>query len=306
MRSGIPKTAIIGASGFLGRHFLPAYRKLYPDCVGTIKGYPDHGSGHLYHLDLNSPDITDLRLSARGHKEALIFAATTRVNISEDEKIAARKANVDGTLELIRQLTEEGIKPVFFSSAYVFDGEKGAYTSESRVNPITEYGKQKADVEARIAPITGGNFLVVRLSKIFSRVKEDGTFLDEIARVLSSGGVYRAAFDQILCPTLVTDIIDAVGLLQAKGATGIINVCSPEVWSRYDLAAALAGSMGVAADKVIRAPLDEIMASSKCPKNTSMVSGISLRPDRDFTPISICIEQTAKRWKVDSKDKVKL
>ncbi|MDD5108737.1 MAG: sugar nucleotide-binding protein [Candidatus Omnitrophica bacterium] len=295
MNTDIPKTAIIGASGFLGRYFLPAYRKIYPDCIATVKNGSVEDQ-HMYDLDLYKPNIAGLQLAKRHYKEALIFAAITRVNITEKEKVEVRKANVDGTFELIRQLTEEGVKPVFFSSSYVFDGKTGSYTDQSPVNPIIEYGKQKAEVEAQISAITKENFLVIRLCKIFSLVKEDKTFLDEIAGILSSGGTYRAAYDQIFCPTLVTDVIAAVSLLQSQGSTGIINVCSPEVWSRYDLAIVLARLMGVSTDKVIRASLDEIMISPRYPKNTSMISGIVLKPVSDFTPISICLEQTARHW----------
>lgn len=295
MDKSIPKTAIIGASGLLGRYFLSAYRQIYPDCIGTVKDAADE-SRNIYKLDLYKPDISKLRLAEKHHKEALILAAVTKVNIPEEEKIRARGANVDGTLELIRQLAAEGIKPVYFSSPYVFDGQAGNYTDESPLNPAIEYGKQKAIIESEIAAITRGNFLVVRISKIFSMAREDNTFLDEIARTLLSGGAYRAAFDQILCPTLVTDLVDAVSVLQEKRAAGIINVCSPEVWSRYDLAVALAESMGVEKDKIIKTSLVEIMKNAKYPKNTSMVSTAALRFNRAFTPMSACIEKTARNW----------
>jgi dTDP-4-dehydrorhamnose reductase len=295
MHTDIPKTAVIGASGLLGRYFLSAYRRVFPDCIGTVKETPDE-SRNIHNLDLCKPDITKFRLAEKQYKEALILAAVTKVNIPEEEKIEARKVNVEGTLELIRQLVEEGIKPVYFSSSYVFDGQRGGYTDESPINPVIEYGRQKAVIESKIAAIAKGNFLVVRMSKIFSLVKEDNTFLDEIARVLLTGGTYRAAFDQILCPTLITDLIDVVSLLQSRGSTGFINVCSPEAWSRYDLAVALAKSMGISADKVTRASLSEIMKNPKYPKNTSMVSKVMSASGLAVMPISACIERTARNW----------
>lgn len=295
METGFQKTAIIGASGLLGRYFLSAYRRVYPNCIGTIKENPDENR-NIYQLDLYKPDITKLKLAKKRHKEALILAAVTKVNIREEEKIKARGANVDGTLELIRQLTEEGIKPVYFSSPYVFDGKAGGYTDESPLNPVIEYGRQKAIIESRIAAITKGNFLVVRISKIFSLVKEDNTFLDEMARILLEGGTYRGAYDQILCPTLITDLIGAVSSLQAKASTGIVNVCSPEVWPRYDLAVFLAKSMGISTDKVIRSSLSDIMKNPHYPKNTSMIPSLALSPSSAFTPMSECIEQTARNW----------
>ena len=39
----IPKTAIIGASGMIGRAFLAQFRRYYPDCVGTTRKNPAEG-----------------------------------------------------------------------------------------------------------------------------------------------------------------------------------------------------------------------------------------------------------------------
>ena len=76
--------------------------------------------------------------------QALILVAVTKIDTCEEEKAMTRRVNVDGTLELIRQLVNEGIKPVFFSSDYVFDGDTGGYLDESPLNPINEYGHQKS------------------------------------------------------------------------------------------------------------------------------------------------------------------
>ncbi len=295
MHKDIPKTVIIGAFGFLGKYFLAAYKEIYPDCVGTTKGVVD-GASDFHFLDLSNPDIKSLRLLEMEYKEALIFAAVTKINICEEEKLMTRKVNVDGTLELIRQLIDEGIKPIFFSSDYVFDGKEGSYRDDSPVNPMTEYGKQKAEVEAKMAAITKGNFLVVRLSKIFTLTKNDNTLLDEMARILSSGGVVQAAYDQIFCPTLITDIINALSWLQVEKVTGIVNACSPEAWSRYDLAVSLAKTMKVDVNKVRKASLSEIMTNKERPKNTSMISSALLKDSVFFTPMTTCIKRIASNW----------
>ena len=295
MNTNIPKTAIIGASGFLGQAFLSAYRQVYSDCIGTTRSSVDEKK-NLFFLDLLNLDLESLHLINSDHKEALILAGVTKIDSCEREKEKTWKVNVDATLELIRQLADEGIKPIFFSSDYVFDGKDGFYTDGSATNPTTEYGKQKAEIESRIASITKGNFLVVRLGKIFSLRKEDNSLLDEMAHILSLGGAINAAFDQIFCPTLITDVVDAVSWLQAKGTTGIVNVCSPEIWSRYDLAISLAQAMGLDSNKVIKVSLDKIFFNPKLPKNTAMLSSVALKTYVDFTPISVCVERVADNW----------
>ncbi len=290
----IPKSVIIGAYGFLGRNFLAIYRTVHPDCVGTARKPSD---ANVFYMDLVAPNISPLRLADTGHKEALILAAITKIDRCEKEKELTRKINVEGTLELIRQLVVEGIKPIFFSSDYVFNGISGNYTDDAPTNPITEYGRQKAEIEDKIGEISHGNYLVVRLSKVFSIEKSDNSLLDEMAHTLVSGGILRAAFDQIFCPTLISDVINTVVYLQAKGTKGIVNVCSPEVWSRYDLALAIANAKGIDKGKVIRISLDELGFKSNRPKNTSMIAKrLSSETLLAFTPISKCIEIVARNW----------
>ncbi len=296
----VPKTAIIGATGFLGRNFLSPYRSLWPDCIATSRR---EAGENIQFLDLASPDISSLRLAETGHKEALILAGVTKVEMCEQNKEVTRKINVDGTLELIRQLVSEGIKPIFFSSDYVFDGSKAPYHDSDSTNPVTEYGKQKAEVERRICEIIPGNHLIIRLSKVFGLKKGDGTLFDEMAKILRSGGILRAAFDQVFCPTYVSDVLRAVLLLQSGKANGIVHVCPPEAWSRYNLAVALAKAMRIEAGKVCRISIDEISVSCKRPKNTSMTCSALLTGEGfSFTPIAACIDKAASNWRADEKE----
>ena len=283
----VPKTAVIGADGFLGVNFFKSCRDLYPDCVGTL----------ISNLDLIKPDIGPFSLAKSAHQEALILAGITKIVECQNDPPGTRKINVSGTLELIRQLVQEGIKPVFFSSDHVFDGKKGSYAEDSAVNPLTEYGKQKAEVESGIKELTRGNYLVVRLSKVFSTGGKDGTLLNQMAGTLLRGETIRAAYDQLFCPTFVNDVVAAVKWAQGERVSGIINVCSPESWSRYDLAVTLAKKLGVDAVRVEKATLDEVTAGIKYPKNTTMVSKVLPRNRITFKPIMECIDEVVQKCK---------
>lgn len=291
----IPKTAVIGVSGFLGSAFLAAYRHAYPDCIGATR---KREGNNIFPLDLLTPNIAPIHLAETQHKEALIFAGISKISKCETEKQLTRRVNIDGTLELIRQLVSEGIKPIFASSDYVFDGNTGNYLDDSPTYPITEYGFQKAEVERRIGEVSNGDYLVIRLSKIFSLRKEDETLLDEMAHVLSLEKTLRAAYDQIFCPTLLSDLIRIVANLQMYRTTGIVNVCSPEVWSRYDLALEIAKAMKVNTKRVSQISLDEFGFELKRPKNTSMKIDRLLRETQcTFTPTVKCIGRVADNWR---------
>jgi len=296
-KKNIPKTAIFGASGFLGSNFLREHRKVQPDCIATQRTISKEKE--TFSFDLLDFDIRDLPLVSMNHKEALIFAGISQIAECEKDKQLSWRVNVEGTLKLIKQLTDLGIKPIFFSSDYVFDGNGKNYLDSSPTSPQNEYGKQKAEVESKIEKITKGNYLVVRLSKVFSLEKGDGTLLDEMASILFRGGKLRTAYDQIFCPTLVSDVINAVVSLQCKGTKGIVNVCSPETWSRSDITLELAKSMNAEMTNIQKISIDDLNANIAYPKNTSMKIDLLLKETNcAFTPISECIDTVAKNWKI--------
>lgn len=291
-----PKTAIIGATGFIGKFFLAAHRKIHRDCVGTSK---DANSQETSYLDLLSPSIVPLKLAESGHREALIFAGVAEVATCEKEKDLTRKINVDGTLNLIEQLFSEGIKPVFFSTPAVFDGVSGLYDEEDFPHPVNEYARQKAEVETHIKKICNkGGYLIVRLAKTFSVDKGDGTILDQMASILKSGGFIRAAYDQIFSLIYVLDLLEIVSILQVKGVTGVINITPPEAWSRYDLALAIANCMGVSPQHIEKISLTDLHEPFNRPHNTSMKADKMIRETGyQFTPTIQYIERIAENWR---------
>lgn len=292
----VPKTAVIGATGFIGKFFFAAHRRIHRDCMGTSR---DTGREDMSYLDLFSPEIAPLKLAKSGHQAALILAGIAKLAACEKEKKLTRKINVDGTLDFVQHLVDEGIKPIFFSSDNVFDGVTGLYDEESLPNPLNEYGRQKAEVESRMKEIcTKGNYLIVRISKVFSLDKGDGTLFDEMASILKSGGLVRAAYDQIFSPIFVLDLVKLVTILQMKGVTGVININSPEIWSRYDLALALAQCMGVSSDRIEKISLTDLREGFSRSKNTTMKTDKLLRgTGYKFTPMMRYIERIAESWK---------
>ncbi len=294
----VPKTAIIGASGFIGKALLSLHRKTHPDCVGTAL---NQLKGDLKYLDLLSCDIAPLKLAESGHQDAIITAGIARIIVPQKEKEYTKKVT-QGTLKLIQQLADEGIKPIFISSECVFDGRTGNYDDDAPVNPVNEYGKQKAEIEQGMQEICKGRYLIARFSKVFTLEKKDGSIFDEMAAALTSGGTIRAAYDQIFSPTLLSDAINALKILQTKNATGAFNISTTEVWSRYDLALIMADHLGVGHEKVERISLDDLneVINNEVftrPKNTSLNVMKLIRETKSaFTPITQCMEIIAKKW----------
>ena len=264
------KTAVIGASGYIGNHLMNKYREQYPDVVGTTFS---NSFNDLHPFDIRKPEISNLNLEETGHKAVIITVAKSNIAYCENNPINAYKVNVEGTIKLIKQLSKTSLKIIFLSTDYVFDGIKGNFDDKHFLGPSTNYGKHKEIIENQIKILTD-NFLVLRLSKIYGLEKGDNTILDEAANLLSEGMELSAATDQFFCPTLVHDLIDVVIEIQKKDLKGYLNVCSPEIWSRFKMHSKLAQSMGVDKKLVKKIKLYDFPQMVGRPLDTSMVTTI--------------------------------
>jgi dTDP-4-dehydrorhamnose reductase len=259
------KTFVFGCTGFVGKALLNALRVLYPDTNGSSS----KNSGSYYYVNFLEPDISHLKLADQGYTSAVICSAVTSVEQCELDSDLSSKINVDGTLEIIRQLHDQGIKPVFLSSDYVFDGQTGNYPDTSAVNPVNLYGKQKVIVESTMPSLCGNEYLILRLSKLYSI--ESDSFLQPIIDNLLLGKQIHAAYDQIFSPTLIDDIIRALFLLLQDNYNGIFNVCAPDALSRYDIIMQIAHACNVSTETIKKISIDDIGELFRRPHNTSMV-----------------------------------
>jgi dTDP-4-dehydrorhamnose reductase len=248
-------------------------------------------------VDLAAPDVRPLKLRESGHHYAILTAAVTGLARCEQDREYTRARNVTGTLELARQLAEEGVTPVFFSTDNVFDGRGGPYPDEAPTNPPNEYGAQKAEVERRLPEVCQGRCLILRLGKVFGLVRGDRTLLDEMADRLTKGQEVAAARDMVFCPVLVGDVVRAVLALGGVGATGLFNVCGPEAWSRFDLARAVAEALGADPALVRGMSLDDLKEPFGRPRRVHLLCRrLRATVDLEFQPLATSIAAVTRQY----------
>ncbi len=265
---------IIGSHGFIGKHLA---KSIQPKYYTSRKGGP-------YTLDLAKPSLKTLPLNEISH--GIIAAACTNIPYCEKFPQETHQINVQGTLDVVKELVDHGTFPIVLSSDYVFDGVKGDYTEASPLSPINSYGKQKAELECRIGEITNGNHLILRLSKIYSLERDDGTLLDEMASTLNKGLPLQVATDQIFCPLSIIDLVKIVLQLIENNHVGLYNLGSLDKVSRFHLAKTLASALKLPSTKVIPIQLNSLNPSFSRPLNTSLCSE-KIFNLLDYTPLSV-------------------
>lgn len=218
---------VVGSRGLIGN----ALDKAWNPSIAT----------NSQELDLNHPSLDSLPIRDETH--LIIAAAQTKPAVCEKNPHKSRKVNVEGTLYLAKLAAERGITPVLFSTDYVFDGVLGVYSESSPHSPLNEYGKQKSLLEKMIPDATDGNYLLLRLSKIYTTTPNDRTLLDEIFSKLQEESPFLAATDQIFNPLHIDDLLVIMEALIKEKKTGLYNVAGKEVVSRFDLAKAICQSL---------------------------------------------------------------
>jgi dTDP-4-dehydrorhamnose reductase len=139
---------------------------------------------------------------------------------------------------------EHNIKMVYYSTDYVFDGEKGEpYTEDDRPSPVNYYGVTKLEGENRIAAILD-NFLILRVAWLFAnhkkafvnKVIEKGRKQVDLKKEGILGEPEKIVDDQIGSPTYAYDVARQTKKILETELSGIYHCVSEGATSRYSLA----------------------------------------------------------------------
>lgn len=140
------KVLFTGGSGLLGGEF----KKLAPDM-----DYPESSV-----FDITNYAQMDKYLEDKEIDMIIHAAAFTSPPKADEEPIKALEANIIGTANVVKLCMERGIKLVYISTDYVFDGEQGNYKESDPVNPVNNYAISKLGGECAVRLFD--NSLVIR------------------------------------------------------------------------------------------------------------------------------------------------
>ena len=139
---------------------------------------------------------------------------------------ARARVNVSQTLALIEHLLELGIHVLFLSTNQVFDGTTPNVPAAAPHSPVSEYGRQKAQVEAALCRHIdrGAPVAILRLAKV---VSPHMALINGWIEALSSGLPIQAFDDMRVAPTPIELVTGAIAALLQDRATGIFQLTGP-------------------------------------------------------------------------------
>lgn len=221
--------AVIGSNGQLGSDLVESWSSAGCDVAG------------LTHADIRVEDVDSVRSVLAALKPSLVLntAAFHNVPKCEEQPDVSFAVNGKGSLNVARVCEDIGAACVYFSTDYVFDGQKRApYTENDIPNPLNVYAATKLFGEYSALNYCRRGF-VLRVSGIYGRVPsraKGGNFVTTMVRLAKEKPEVRVVTDEILTPTPTADIAAASLHILEEGEPGLYHVTSEGECSWFEFA----------------------------------------------------------------------
>ena len=228
------KAMILGATGLLGKDLMREWKE--DEVLG---------------LGSRDVDIRDAqRVQAvvqRARPDWIVLAAAyANVDGCESNPELAFSVNRDGAVNVALAARSVGVKLVFLSSDYVFDGKKTSpYETADPRNPQSVYGRSKAEAEVRLLEILP-DCCIARTSWLFGTGGK--CFPDTILKLAANQPALEVVNDQRGCPTYSVDVARAIIALCRKNAGGIVHVTNAGHCSWFEFARQIVKDAGLATE----------------------------------------------------------
>lgn len=208
-------------------------------------------------FDLAEPEEMAAVLADLAVEVFLHPAGITGVDAAEEDPEVAMRVNAGSAGEIARWAAGRGVRMVYFSTDYVFGGERpGLRAEEDAPGPLGAYGASKLAGERRV--LAAGNHLVCRVSWVFG--PEKASFIDQVMADALAGRPLAAVADKESLPTRTRDLCGWVAALLERRAEGVWHLCNPGVpVSWHGLAERVVRAMmeaGRLAERPVVAPLE--------------------------------------------------
>ena len=266
------KLLINGGSGLLGASIIYELNRYFE--IYAIYNVHNIRSRYARYIKLDLTDKEKTKKIIEKIKPHIIIhtAALTDVDLCELKPGLAKKRNVEATANIANICRNLGIKLVYISTDYVFDGKKGNYTELDKTNPLGVYAQTKLDGEKTIKKLNG--HLIIRTSIYGWNIQKKQSFVEWVISNLREGKEINVITDQRTSIIFVNNLAKILKLMLDKHLEGIYNAASRNSLTRYELALKTADIFGL--NKTLIKPttteglMKKVVWKAERPKNISL------------------------------------
>ena len=253
---------ITGSKGQLGTDLLRECEKRGIETIGV----------DIQEMDITNKDAVEKVMKdtyADTPYDAVIHcAAHTAVDRAEDEPELVRLINATGTDYIASVCADLGVKMMYISTDYVFDGEgERPWEPDDERHPLNVYGQMKYEGELAVEKHLS-NYFIVRISWVFGL--RGNNFIRTMIRLGKERGAVSVVNDQIGSPTYTPDLAVLLLDMVATEKYGRYHAANEGIISWYDYAVEIFKQAGMEDVQVTPVSSEAFAAKAKRPHNSRM------------------------------------
>ena len=223
-------------------------------------------------VDVEEMDITDAAAVEKGMKaqelDAVIHcAAYTAVDAAEDNREICMRVNADGTRNIARVCKELGLKMVYISTDYVFDGKgERPWEPDDARSPLNVYGESKYEGELAVEEYLD-KYFIVRIAWVFG--VNGKNFIKTMLKLAENHKELNVVNDQTGSPTYTYDLAVLLVDMVETEKYGRYHATNEGLCTWYEFAQEIFRQAGVDV-KVNPVASEEFPAKAERPHNSRM------------------------------------
>lgn len=248
---------VTGAKGQLGSDVMQRLSEIGAEAIGA----------DIDRLDITDEKAVDLFFK-ESHADGVIHcAAYTNVDLAESQKEICRKINADGTRNIAAACEKYGMKLLYLSTDYVFDGRGSEpFETDSPKAPCNFYGETKLEGETEAARLCKRLF-IVRISWVFG---ENGkNFVKTMLRLAAERSEISVVCDQTGSPTYTKDLAVLLCEMISGCKYGVYHATNEGVCSWAEFADKIM-ELSKSETKIIPIPSSQYKSAAVRPANSRL------------------------------------
>jgi dTDP-4-dehydrorhamnose reductase len=227
-------------------------------------------------VDITNKSLLQKAFLANKEAEIVIhLAAFTDVNLAwkqrGDKKGLCYQVNVIGTKNIAELCAQHNKYLIHISTDFVFDGtKKTLYNEDDKPNPIEWYGKTKYWAEKEVEK-SAADYCIARIAFPFrANFPPKLDLVRKIIKGFKEDSLPPVFSDQIITPTFIDGIVDAVNSLINRTALGVYHVVGSTAVSPYELAVRISEVFGFDKNKIQKGSLEEYLKQGNRPRQKNL------------------------------------
>ncbi|MDO5408430.1 MAG: dTDP-4-dehydrorhamnose reductase [Eubacteriales bacterium] len=224
-------------------------------------------------VDVEEMDITDAAACQRVISEAQVdavihCAAYTAVDAAEDQVELCRKVNGEGTRNVALACRDAGVKMMYISTDYVFDGQgTRPWEPDDERAPLNVYGQTKYEGELAVEELVE-KYFIVRIAWVFGVAGKN--FIKTMLRLGRERGAVSVVDDQVGSPTYTYDLSRLLVDMIQTDRYGRYHATNEGLCSWYEFAKEIFRQAGMEEVSVTPVSSDQFPAKAVRPSNSRM------------------------------------